>query len=65
MGGKLLGAGAFLLRPKLLFVSRGELLLGRGEGKAWAYLSREDPIKEREQLRGSILPSLRGQHFCT
>ena len=27
------GAGAFLLRPKLLFVSRGELLLGRGEGK--------------------------------
>lgn len=26
-------AGAFLLRPKLLFVSRGELLLGRGEGK--------------------------------
>jgi len=28
-----MGAGAFLLRPKLLFVSRGELLLGRGEGK--------------------------------
>lgn len=28
-----MGAGAFLLRPKLLFVSRGELLLGREEGK--------------------------------
>lgn len=26
-------AGAFLLRPKLLFVGRGELLLGREEGK--------------------------------
>lgn len=28
-----MGGGAFLLRPKLLFVSRGELLLGREEGK--------------------------------
>lgn len=28
-----MGAGAFLLRPKLLFVSRGELPLGQGKGK--------------------------------
>lgn len=37
-----MGAGAFLLRPKLLFVSRGELLLSRegGERLGPTYLDR-------------------------
>lgn len=54
-----MGAGAFLLRPKLLFVSRGELLLGREEGKGLGLPIPIGPIKERELLRGSILPSRR------
>lgn len=56
------GAGTFLLRPKFLFLSRGELLLGREEAKGLGLPIPIGPHKGTG-VRGSILPSRRA--VCT
>ncbi|KAF4394149.1 hypothetical protein G4B88_000660 [Cannabis sativa] len=57
---------AFLLRPKLLFVSRGELLLGWGKGKGLGLPILIGPHKGRRAIERFHITELKGgQHFCT
>lgn len=59
-----MGAGAFLLRPQLLFVSRVELLLGQGEGKGLGLPIPIGPHKGTGAVERFHIAEP-GQHFCT